>query len=64
MFGRYNKKEEYQPYVVPKSEEAKSKIKQRLLSAFMFKALGEEELTIVVDAMEERKFDAGATVIT
>ena len=64
VFGRYNKKEEYQPYVVPKSEEAKSKIKQRLLSAFMFKALGEEELTIVVDAMEERKFDAGATVIT
>lgn len=32
--------------------------------AFMFKALGEEELSIVIDAMEEKKFDAGQTVIT
>ena len=32
--------------------------------AFMFKALGEEELTIVINAMEEKKFDAGETVIT
>lgn len=32
--------------------------------AFMFKALGDVELNIVIDAMEEKKFDAGATVIT
>jgi len=32
--------------------------------AFMFKALGSEELNIVVDAMEEKKFEQGATVIT
>lgn len=32
--------------------------------AFMFKALGEDELTIVINAMEEKKFDAGQTVIT
>ena len=32
--------------------------------AFMFKALGEDELTIVVNAMEEKKFNAGQTVIT
>jgi cAMP-dependent protein kinase regulator len=30
----------------------------------MFKALGEEELNIVIDAMEEKKFNTGATVIT
>ena len=30
----------------------------------MFKALGEDELTIVINAMEEKKFDAGQTVIT
>lgn len=32
--------------------------------AFMFKALDVTELNIVIDAMEEKKFDAGATVIT
>jgi len=31
--------------------------------AFMFKALGDVELNIVIDAMEEKKFNAGATVI-
>lgn len=29
----------------------------------MFKALDEAELNIVIDAMEEKKFDAGQTVI-
>ena len=32
--------------------------------AFMFKALGQEELNIVVDAMEEKAFQVGQTVIT
>ena len=32
--------------------------------AFMFKALGEEELSIVIDAMEEKRFSAGTKVIT
>ena len=64
VFGRYNKKEEYVPYVVPKSQEVKDKIKGRLQMAFMFKALGADELNIVVDAMDEKRFDAGATVIT
>ena len=52
------------PYVVAKSQDVKDKIKQRLQMAFMFKALGAEELNIVIDAMEEKKFDQGATVIT
>ena len=64
VFGKYNKKEEYVPYVVSKSQEVKDKIKQRLQMAFMFKALGTEELNIVVDAMDEKRFTAGQTVIT
>ena len=64
VFGRYNKKEEYQAYVVPKSNEVKGRIKQILNMSFMFKALDEQELTVVIDAMEEKKVDAGATVIT
>ena len=41
----------------------KDKIKQRLNQSFMFKALGEEELNIVVDAMEEAKVQNNTTVI-
>ena len=59
VFGKYNKKAEYVPYVVPKSAGVKGKIKQRLQQAFMFKALGEDELNIVIDAMEEKRFAAG-----
>jgi len=55
VFGRYNKKEEFIPKVVEKSQEMKDKIKNRLKVSFMFKALGDEELNIVVDAMEEAK---------
>ena len=43
------------PKVVEKSEAIKQKIKDRLTQTFMFKALGEEELKIVIDAMEECK---------
>jgi len=37
---------------------------KRLQMAFMFKALGQEELNIVVEAMEQKVFQAGQTVIT
>jgi cAMP-dependent protein kinase regulator len=32
--------------------------------SFMLRALGEEELNIVIDAMEAKRFNAGITVIT
>lgn len=63
VFGRYNKKEEFVPKVVDKTQAMKTKIKDRLLHSFMFKALGEEELNIVVDAMEECKVQANQKVI-
>ena len=62
-FGKYHVKEVYTAKVVKKSEENKSKIEARLQQAFMFKALSKEELDIVLDAMEERAFKAGDTVI-
>lgn len=64
VFGRYNKKEEYVPYVVAKSQEVKNSIKERLRASVLFHAIGEEELNIVIDAMEEKIFTAGHTVIT
>ena len=64
VFGKYHKKEEFKAKVVPKTDDVKQRIKERLMMAFMFKALGAEELTIVIDAMEEKRFAAGQTVIT
>jgi len=51
-------------HVVPKTDDIKAKIAVRLSMAFMFKALDQEQLSIVIDAMEEVKFNAGETVIT
>ena len=59
VFGKYNKKEEFVPHVVAKTPDVKERIKQRLQMAFMFKALGAEELNIVIDAMGEKKFNQG-----
>ena len=64
VFGKYHKKQEFVAKLVPKTDDVKQRIKERLMMAFMFKALGTEELTIVIDAMEEKRFSAGETVIT
>jgi len=63
VFGRYNKKEEFVPKVVAKSQEVKDKLKALLSGNFMFAALGEQELNIVLDAMEECKVQKDQEVI-
>lgn len=52
------------PKIVPKSEETRAKLQQRLLQAFMFSALDEVELKIVIDAIEEVQVASGEKVIT
>lgn len=58
-YGLWNKKGSYKPKVVPKTEDQKERIRQRLSQAFMFQALDEKEQQIVVDAMEEVQFKYG-----
>lgn len=53
-FGAFNKKSDFKPRIVPKSEEAGEAIMDKIKKAFMFSGLDEKELKIVVDAMEER----------
>ena len=64
MFGEHNQKGDFKPPVVPKSEETKNKLRKRLLQAFMFNALEESELSVVIDAIEEVKAAPGTEVIT
>ena len=53
VYGAWNQKGEFVPKVVPKGEEVKAKLKKRLLHTFMFNALEDIELDIVVDSIEE-----------
>ena len=53
VYGAWNQKAHFIPKVVPKIEDVKKRLKKRLLSAFMFDALDEKELEIVIDSIEE-----------
>ncbi|CAG9313861.1 unnamed protein product [Blepharisma stoltei] len=62
-YGDWNKKEDFRPRVIPKSQDQKERIAERLSKAFMFSALDEHEKEIVINAMEERIIGRGQTVI-
>ena len=62
-FGMFNKKCSYIPKIIAKTDEVKDKIRERLSQAFMFAMLDDKEKEIVINAMEETKFDKGDQVI-
>jgi len=62
-YGIYLKKSDFEARVIEKSDEAKSKIKERLLESFMFSHLDEKDLKIVIDAVEEKTYEPGQDVI-
>jgi len=64
VFGEHNKKEDFVAKVIKKSDETKEKLRKRLLQAFMFNALDEKELNIVIGAIEEVVCQANQNVIT
>lgn len=64
VYGEYNKKEDFHPRVIPKSEDTKKRILLRLKESFLFRSLEEKETDIVIDAMEEKNFKGGETIIT
>lgn len=64
VYGAYNKKEDFEPRVIPKSDDTKRRILLRLKESFLFRSLEEKETDIVIDAMEEKNFKAGDTVIS
>ena len=64
VFGEHNRKENFVPPVFPKTDEQKTQLKAKLLQAFMFNALDQGELNIVLDAIEEVKVQEGEAVIT
>lgn len=51
------------PKVIDKTDATKEKLKKRLMQAFMFNALDPKELGIVIDAIEEAKYQDGEHII-
>ena len=62
-FGVWNRKSDFKPRVVEKSQDTKQKILKRLQQSFLFNSLTDKELSIVVDAMEERRYGSNDTII-
>ena len=63
VYGEFNKKGDFVPKVIKKSEETMKKLSDRLLQAFMFTALNKDEFKIVLDAIEEVSGKAGEVII-
>jgi hypothetical protein len=55
--GIFNKKEDYNPRKISKSEDQVDRIKAKILQSFLFHNLDSNELDVVINAMEERKFE-------
>jgi len=62
-YGDWNKKKEFTPPRHPKSAEQKARIKEVLGRNFLFATLGETEVGIILDAVEETIIEKGERVI-
>ena len=64
VYGMFNKKEEFKPRVIPKNEEQKQRILNKIGQSFLFNSLEENEMNTVLGAFEEKRFKAGETIIS
>lgn len=62
-YGNWNKKEDFVPRVIPKGTDTERHLADRLSASFMFSHLQGTEKTIVIQAMEEKKFNDKELVI-
>lgn len=57
VYGMFNKKEDFQPRKIEKTDEQIQRIKARILQSFLFQNLEAKDLNIVIDAMEEKRVE-------
>eukprot|EP00933_Yihiella_yeosuensis_P014437 TRINITY_DN12962_c0_g1_i1.p1 TRINITY_DN12962_c0_g1~~TRINITY_DN12962_c0_g1_i1.p1 ORF type:complete len:406 (-),score=138.16 TRINITY_DN12962_c0_g1_i1:161-1378(-) len=62
-YGEWNEKKSFVPPVIAKSDEQKQRLKNCLCKSFLFSALEQTDLGIVVGAMKEVNAEAGNRVI-
>lgn len=63
VYGLWNKKQAYTPKNIPKSADIQAALEDKLNQSFMFRCLEAGDLQIVINAMEEVKFNKGDFVI-
>lgn len=63
VYGNFNKKKDFVPRVIAKSEEQKERIINTLAKSFLFNTLQEKEKETVILAFEEKRFINGDEVI-
>lgn len=56
VYGAFNKKTQFVPKVIPKSEEQNNRIRQKLQTVWMFNGLGSSEKDILIKVMEEKRY--------
>ena len=64
VYGEFNKKEDFEPRVIPKTEDQRERIKAKLEISFIFNGLDKSALEIVINAMEEKTFAKDEAVMT
>jgi cAMP-dependent protein kinase regulator len=64
VYGKFNIKEtNFVARVIPKSDDTKKKLTERMMQSFLFNALEDKDFASVLNAMEEKRFSKGDTVI-
>lgn len=56
VYGKNNKKGNFVPPVIPKSESVRGRILEKLNKNLMFRSLEADNKQILIDAMEERTY--------
>ena len=64
VYGAFNKKKKFVPKKIPKTSEQINRIKGKIISSFIFNSLDKNDIDIVINAMEEKKFKIDEKVIT
>ena len=62
-YGMFNKKLEFVPKVIVKTQEQRDRIYKKIIQSFLFNSLEEKDINTVIDAMEEKKFRESDYVI-
>lgn len=63
-YGAFNTRQVGQKKVVPKSDEQKARLREVIVTAWMFKAMDDANIGTIVDAMTERTFDKDVKVVS
>lgn len=56
VYGSFNKKGQYVPKIIPKSEQQNERIRQKLQTVWMFSNVGASEKDVLIKVMEEKRF--------